>query len=88
MRRAETGRGPAGRGTPAAPGPAPPTESDGGGTKGPGSGKRWSPWAFSALTPPDTKAPSVEGAAGACSRARGPVPGIQAGEAAWVGLYV
>ena len=59
--RAKTGRGPAGRGTAAAPGPAPPTESDGGGTKGPASGKRWSPWALTALTPPDTKAPSVGG---------------------------
>ena len=80
--RAKTGRGPAGRGTAAAPGPAPPTESDGGGTKGPASGKCWSPWALPALTPPDTKAPSVGGGVGgACSRARSPVPGIQAGEA-------
>lgn len=64
--------GPPGRGTPAAPGPAPPTESDGGGTRGPASGKRWAPWAFPALTPPDTKAPSVEGVGGACPRARDP----------------
>ena len=68
--------------SPTAPGPAPPTGSDGGGSaEGPASGKRSSsgPSPPSPPSPHQTLKPRVRGA---CSRAHSPGPGVQDDEAA------